>query len=242
MASSLDQAFAVYEQQVQDLGFEGALYAYIPRLHLEAQLNAAPVFKVSASRNPAFMEHYQQAGLEKDDFTLRGIMQGRTDPIDWWGEERSGILTPAERNLIVMARDDYGIRNGVTVCTLNGEQGVAGASVISSEPDRLYDKLKQENFTAFTLCTGVFHAHVMDRIYLHQFFLEPMLGLLTDKEKKLLAFIVMGKPMKQVSDYLPNVTPKYAERLVEGIRKKFGGINKNRLIYYAGLLHLLDHL
>lgn len=241
-AATLDEAFAAYDRCAQLLGFEGVLYAYVPRLHLEARLAVAPVFQVSASRNPVFMEHYRQEGLERHDFTLNGILQGRKDPIDWWGEERKGILTPDEHKLIVLAKEDYGIRNGLTIPLLNGAQGVAGASIASSEPDRLYARLKQENFAAFLSCTRIFHAHVMDSVELRQFFLAPMLGLLTDKEKRLLEFVVKGKPMKQVSDYLPDVSPKYAERLLETIRAKFGGINKNRLIYYAGLLQLLDHL
>lgn len=240
-ATTLDEAFAAYDQQMQKLGFEGALYAFIPRLHLEAKLGFVPLVKVAKSRNPAFMEHYQLAGLEQHDFTLHGIIQGRVDPIDWWGEERKGVLTPAERHLICLAKEDYGIMNGISLGMMHGEMGVAGVSVVSSEPNRLYSKLLHENFAAFQMCSGIFHAHVMDKVCLRHFFLEPFLDLLNDKEKKLLAFVVTGRPMKQVSNYLPGVSQKYAENLLDGIRTKFGGINKSRLIYYAGLLRLLDH-
>ena len=56
-ATTLDEAFAIYDKQVQNLGFEGAIYAFIPRLQLETQLQLSPLFKISESRKPAFIKH-----------------------------------------------------------------------------------------------------------------------------------------------------------------------------------------
>lgn len=238
--SSLDEAFAVYDRQVQQLGFEGALYAFIPRLYLETDSSFLPVSKISESRNPAFLQHYQEAGFEKHDFSLRSIMQGRMDPIDWWGEECKGILTPVERQVLVTAREDYGIMHGVSLCTMNEERGVAGASIVSSEKTPQYRKLVDERLQAWQLSTELFHAHVMVDPHLHTFFLSTLLERLTVKEKQLLRFIVEGKPMKSAD--IPNLTYKYNDKLLHGIRRKLGGLSKGRLIYHLGLLHILDHI
>ena len=122
-ASDLDQAFLIYDQHVQRLGFEGALYAYIPRIYLEYGLRVAPVFKVSSTRDRRFMQHYQEAGFEQHDFTVRAIFAGYTDPIDWWHEERKGVLSAQERNVILTAREDYGIRHGISISTMHNAVG-----------------------------------------------------------------------------------------------------------------------
>ena len=68
----------------------------------------------------------------------------------------------------------------------------------------------------------------------------PLLENLTPKEKKLLRFIAEGRPMK--SSGIPDITYRYSDKLMQSIRAKFGGISKGRLIYYIGLLRLLNYL
>ena len=239
-ASTLDEAFAVYDKQVQNLGFEGPLYAFAPQLYLQAHLNLTPVFKVSPTRNATFLQHYQAEQFEQHDFTLKHILQGKRGPFDWWTEERKGYLTPDEKNVIQIARADYGMVNGISMCTMNEEVGVAGASMISSEHERLYEKLLAERLPTLVLCTEVFHAHVMSKPHLQHFFIKPLLDTLSPKEKKLLRFIVEGKPMK--SSPLPDITYRYSDKLMHNIRVKFGGISKGRLIYYIGLMRLMNYL
>jgi hypothetical protein len=239
-APTLDHAFTIYDQLVQQLGFEGTLYAYIPRIYLEQKLDITPVFKVSETRNPQFMRHYQEAKFEQYDFTVSAILAGRTEPIDWWTEERKGILTPKERQVIITAREDYGIRHGISLSTMHTAYGIAGASVICSESDHSYEQLLQERLIKFKLYTELFHAHVMVNPHLNHYFVQPLLERLTDKEKQLLSYLVIGKPLKAA--HLPDSTYKYSDKLLCSIRQKWGGITKIRLIYYIGILHLLDHL
>jgi DNA-binding CsgD family transcriptional regulator len=80
----------------------------------------------------------------------------------------------------------------------------------------------------------------MSSSHLHPFFLAAILDRLTAKEKNLLRFIVQGKPMKSAD--VPDVSYKYNDKLLHGIRAKLGGVSKGRLIYHLGLLHILDHM
>lgn len=44
------------------------------------------------------------------------------------------------------------------------------------------------------------------------------------------------------SSGIPDITYRYSDKLMQSIRAKFGGISKGRLIYYIGLLRLLNYL
>lgn len=239
-AQTLDEAFAAYDDQVQKIGFEGALYAFAPQLYLHAHLNLTPVFKVSPTRSATFIQHYQAEQFEKHDFTLKYILQGKQGPFDWWTEERKGYLSKEEKQIIQIARFDYGIRNGLSMCTMNEELGVAGASMVSSENDFLYQKLLDERLPILKMSTEIFHSYVISKPHLQHFFVSPLLDTLTPKEKRLLRFIVEGKPMK--ASPLQDITYRYSDKLMHNIRVKFGGISKGRLIYYIGLMRLMNYL
>ncbi len=240
-AATLDEAFAAYEQVAQRLGFEGVLYTFVPQIYFEAHLSIAPLFKTSASYSPAFLKHYQEAGFEQDDFTVKKITHGETSVIDWWGESHKGELSLPERHVIITAKEDYGIRNGMTI-PLIGAAGFGGISCISSETDRAYHLLVMTNLDTLIFCSHIFHEHIMAKPHLNYFFLASLLERLSVKEKRLLPFLITGLPMKTLPKHIPDISQKYGERLLENILKKFGGINKAQLIYYIGLLHLLNHL
>jgi hypothetical protein len=241
-ATTLDEAFAAYEQLVQKLGFDGVLYTFVPQIYFDAKLSITPLFKTSDAYCPAFLKHYQEAGFDQHDFTVKQITHGETRVIDWWGESRKGLLTPQESTVIITAREEYGIRNGMTLPLLGGMPGFGGVSCISSEKDTAYQLLVSEKLYVLQLCTQLFHEHVMAQPHLKIYFLAALLDQLTPKEKRLLQFVISGLPMKILPDYMADISQKYGERLLDGIREKFGGINKVRLIYYIGLLHLHHYL
>lgn len=236
---SFDTAFDVYDKQVQALGFGGALYAFIPKVLFEGDLCVAPIFKISDTRDPNYLKHYIEASFEKDDFTLQSVINGRAMMLDWWKEEKKGLLMPAERNVILTAKEDYKMNNGITIPTMNNQRGIAGASVISEDKSSSYELLVAENSQALELCTQVFHQHVMAHPQIFNYFLLPILEKLTATEKRLLPYIANGLPMKAIN-LTPTISEKYADKLLRSIREKFGNISKGRLIYYIGLLQVLD--
>jgi hypothetical protein len=241
-STTLDEAFAVYERLAQSLGFDGVLYTFVPQIYLEIGLPITPLFKTSDAYCPAFLKHYQEAGFEQHDFTIKKITCGERQTIDWWGESRQGQLTRQESSVIITAREDYGIRNGMSLPLVGGMPGLGAVSCISSEKDAAYQRLVNEKLDILQLCTQLFHEHVMAKPSLKIYFLAALLDQLTPKEKRLLQFVVSGLPMKVLPDYMADLSQKYGERLLDNIRAKFGGINKIRLIYYIGLLHLHHHL
>lgn len=241
-AATLDDAFAAYEKLVQSLGFDGALYTFVPQIYLANKLPITPLFKTSDAYCPAFLRHYQEAGFDQHDFTVKRIAQGERQILDWWLESRKGVLTRQEKKVIITAREDYGIRNGLSLPLVGGLPGLGGVSCISGEKGDAYQLLLHEKLFVLQHCTRMFHEHVMAHSHLKIYFLAPLLEQLSPKEKRLLRFVLDGLPMKTLPDQVAGISQKYGEKLLDGIRIKFGGINKIRLILYIGMLHLHDYL
>lgn len=241
-AATLDEAFAAFERQVQRLGFDGALYTFVPQIYLEASLSLVPLFKTSEAYCPRFLRHYQEAGFEKDDFTVKKITEGERNVLDWWGENRKGCLTPQENTVILTAREEYGILNGMTIPIYEGMPGFGGVSCISSEKDRAYQMLVDERLQALLICVQIFHSHVMVKPRLKEYFLAPLLDQLPPKEKCVLQFLVSGLPMKVLPDHVPGISQKYGEKLLDNIRTKFGGIKRIRLLYLLSALGFDQYL
>ncbi len=233
---TIDEAFKVYERQVENLGFYGAGYGIAPILYIKSGLSVRSVFKVSEERDSKFLQHYQEANFEQDDFTVNRLRKGENKVMDWWKVERQGQLSQAEKHVITVARDDYGVQNGITIPLMNNAYGIAAASVWCKEKNGRYTKLLKENYQSLIICTQAFHKHVMTTSRMHHYFLSSVLNRLTEKEKYVIRHLVSGAPMKNIQ----HITSAYAEKLVKTLKIKFGDIRTQELIYHTGVLMLLD--
>ena len=248
-ASCFEDAFRAFEAQVFRLGFEGALYTFIPRVALDANLPKQPIYKVSESYGPDYLSHYAQARFDQHDPIVKAIAGGVLTPLDWWIEVKKGTMTTAERTVIVTAREDYRIVNGLTLPTMSNLRGIAGASFTSSEPDRLYEKLKAQRQEELALCTRMFHGAVNSNAYFMEEFLRPLLASLNQTEKGTLRRLAEGKGLERIADEV-GTTTRYVDRVVRHLREKLSGvgadeqphISRNQLAYYVGLLNLIDYL
>jgi DNA-binding CsgD family transcriptional regulator len=240
-SSSIDDAFDALNQELQTLGFDAALYGFSPRLASDESEPAAPVFKIADDYCPAFIEHYFSEGLAKDDFTIRLLMQGRQQRLDWWECSQKGMLSDVEESVLGMGRYDFGIQNGITLPTMNNSRGFGAVSMITAATGEDYIKLRVQAEKKAEVYARIFQEHINSNVNLYRYLLEPLISKLSSTEKRVLPFIASGKPMKTIN-LNPAISEKYAEKLVYSIRKKFGNISKARLIYYIGLLHMLDGL
>lgn len=248
-ARSFEDAFRTFEEQVFRLGYEGALYTFIPRVALDANLPQQPVYKVSESYGKEYLSHYGQARFDQHDPIVKAIADGVLTPLDWWFEVKKGTMTAPESRVIVTAREDYRIINGLTLPLMSDARGIAGASFTSSEPDRLYEQLKAQTLEELALCARMFHAAVNANADHTAEFLRPLLVWLTQKEKGVLRRLAEGKGLEQIADEL-GTTTRYVDRVVRHLREKLSGvgseeqprISRNQLAYYVGLLNLIGHL
>ncbi|SET60701.1 regulatory protein, luxR family [Nitrosomonas marina] len=78
-------------------------------------------------------------------------------------------------------------------------------------------------------------------------FLRPILNTLNNTEKTFLQKLAQGKSLIQISHELGK-SEKYLDRVMLRIRQKLSGvsadeppkINRNQVLYYAGLLNFFD--
>lgn len=246
-ADSFESAFAIFESHVLKLGFEGVLYTYIPRILLDSDLSEKPVYSVSTDYCPAYLSHYTEARFDQLDPLIRAVNDGVSEPIDWWGEVCADYIEqkPASRSVLATAFD-YGIKHGLTLPLMSGARGAAGASFISEE-NHGFDTLVGERLKQLKLSTRLFHSMVLsDACYMGNF-AKPLLQSLSDTERKFVIGLAQGKSTKALSQQL-NRSNKYLEQVMISVRKKLSGdvdqksevITRNQLLYYAGLLSILD--
>ncbi len=72
-------------------------------------------------------------------------------------------------------------------------------------------------------------------------FIQPLLERLNDTRRKVLKHLVSGHPMKTIPD-TSGISQRYAEKVLIDVRKEFGNISTNELIYILGMVHIHEHL
>ncbi|MDD5393254.1 MAG: hypothetical protein PHE17_09565 [Thiothrix sp.] len=142
--------------------------------------------------------------------------------------------------MIALARADYGIRNALTIPTMTNKDGIAGASIISSEHDAPFALLKQEKLDTLFLITRAFHSCVLAEQQLSKQFLRPFLASLNQKEIDILRHLARGEPFKRIEYSVDVASYRVAANILDKLRGKFGGITRDRLMFLVGLLHLLN--
>ncbi|MFK7855968.1 MAG: autoinducer binding domain-containing protein [Granulosicoccus sp.] len=248
-ATEFDSAFKAFEDQVHQMGFDGALYTFIPKVLLDFEFIVEPVYKVSTSFDQGYLAHYAQARFDRHDPLIKAVQDGVPDPIDWWGElsESYKMQSPQSKLVIDEARS-YGIQNGLTIPLMSGRQGISGASIISREGQEAYERLTTEKLHNLKITTQLFHSLVTSNATYLGKFSRPMLEELNDKERRYLAGLAEGKSASEIADSLCT-TNKYLEQLMLKIRRKLSGvgpfdpptINRNQVLYYAGLMNILEY-
>lgn len=237
---SFDDAFDAYSQLIQKTGFDGVLYSYVPQISIASKLSIPPIFKSSEAYNK-FLEYYFQHRLDKTDFVLKALRNGETNILDWWEEAEKRELPEAEFAQVRLARERFNIVNGIIIPTMSNQRGFAGASLITSKDGDAYEELKSEYLETIALCTRMFHDFTLSRPLSSNTFILPYFPDLTSKEIDVLRYQLTGQPMKMIEEST-GISPKYAEKLLMNIRKKFGSISKNELIHQTSAFNLLDGL
>ncbi|MBO0612554.1 MAG: hypothetical protein RL122_1310 [Pseudomonadota bacterium] len=239
--NTLEERFQIYEKYLQLLGFEGATYTFAARAQWEAFTDIPAIFLHTATYSTEFLQHYEAERLDQQDFTVRKVLGGDIQPMDWREHETQAQLNPDEKHLIQLAREDYGIINAISIPTMFDERGAAGASIVSSEKDHAFQVLKQERLDTLIHCTKLFHdINFADASLPHKFIL-PLLASLKSKEIVVLRYLASGKPFKNIQDST-DISYFYATNILDGMRNRLGKITKDKLLYLVGLLNILDQL
>lgn len=245
-ADDLASAFAIFENQIQQLGFDGALYTYIPEAILYADDREKPVYQVSDTYVPDYLAHYQDARYDRADPLIKAVTEGISTPIDWSGEILETYMSQDSKSREVIDESRcYGVRHGITVPLKSDTQGIAGASFIMTD-SRGHETDQQRRIRELQVVTRLYHDLVVANTGFVSGFIRPMFGNLNDLELRFLAGLASGKTLKELAIELSR-SRKYLEQVLLRIRIKVSGmdadgkarITRDQLLYYAGLFNII---
>lgn len=237
-SKSTEACFHVFQRSVEQLGFDSVAYSSIP-IQLSIINHPPPTFLASSTFNGNFLTHYSEAGLDKHDFTIKRILEGDTSIASWRHEELNERLLQNEAKLVQLAREDYGIKNALSIPTLSSKHHISGVSVTSEESDKNFKFLIDERGETLQAITRIFHDRVYSNIDFRKYFYSDLINSLTSDEKKVLSFIASGKPLK-LSKEVCGISQSYAGNIRSSLFYKFQVNNAAELIFLISNHRILE--
>lgn len=238
-ANNYDNAFDAYYQLVRKTGFDAVCYSYMPQMMTASQLSLSPIIKNAGELYETFLQDYLEKGLLSTDPIIRLVKNGKTETLDWWEEAKKGDFTESEYAQLESMKTQYGIPNGITIPTMTGQRGIAGGSVITTLKGSAYEALKNKHLSTLEIATKMFHDFTLSHPQSLNTFVLPLFPKLTIKEIQVIQYLLTGKPMKGIKE-VTDIPPKYAEKLLINIRKKFGNISTNELIHQISVFDIFN--
>lgn len=231
-ASDIDTMFDALEQAASGLGFEHVSFTYIPDFLNRQLCDLAPVFKLSRQYPVEFIDQYAACNFGQHDFTIKKITQGEMETVRWW--EMARQLAPQEKYVIEVARQDYGLRHGITIPVFSEAGAIAGVSVTCNETDQLFDRLCQERINTLTQIARMFSDRALQLPRHRAEFYRPFLDKLSSTEKAVLSRLAQGGNLKTISRDLQLDYKYLANTVIASLRRKFGNVTRDKLLYEAG--------
>lgn len=237
VAEGLAKRFDAYQKTVCKLGFDAVCFSFVLTDSFNSGSQYPPVFEISEHYPKAFLETYQKGSWFQHDFTIREIYKDDLTPKDWREKEQSSDLNDNEIALIRMAREQYGIKNAISIPTMKNNNGIAGASIISFSDDTHFNVLKKQHFNTLVCCTRLFSDIIMQQApsEILKTFVYPNLPNISDRENIILHDLACDLPIQKLGMKEGMSESAVSNHLLR-LRKKFN-VDKT-----ADLKHLLIRL
>ena len=236
---TFEEKYQLYTQYVQKLGFESCAYTFVPSAVSDTALSHPPIFIKSDEFSDSFIEQYAVDRFDERDFTLRAAKENMLFPMEWQACINTNYLTQPEKDVLILAKNEHNINHGVTIPVMNESIGIAGFSLTNALMDKNFNRLKRENLETLQLISKAFHDIVFSKPYSYHAFIPQHLLQFSDKEKIVLDFVMRGKSMADLEKSNEPVSRRYGEKLLAGVKERFGGVSTNELIRYITQLDLL---
>lgn len=235
-AQNFEACFDILTKAAKFLGFDGALYMYTPIFFTRETVQFTPIMKISDDYGSDYLAHYQQHQYIKHDHMIQVAVNGENRLIDWF-EDVENLLLPSRSVEVLEVARDYGIQNGYSFPTLLSEHAFAAASFVCRQDDTFFSDVCQSNIHLMKVLTNLFHAKVISEKHYQHIFITPFLDQLSPTKIAVLTGLASGQHIKTISTDL-GVSNKYIQNLMADIRKDFGNVSRDRLMYLLGALTL----
>lgn len=234
--NELETAFDAMAGVISVMGFDSIAYTLIP---LSLSNDLPPVFLCSKDFSTDFLTHYEQAGLAQHDFTIRRIAAGCIGPQHWQRELDTGLLTPAEREVVLLAEHNYGMSNAITLPVQQTHDVIAGFSITGSVTRRQFDQMLDAHKVLLSRLCYHFHRYVYEQH--RQPFYQNVINDLSTYERYVIDLIARGKRLKQAKD-LYGLSQSLAGKTLHKLYKKFAVSDQGQLGYLVGRHQLIEFL
>ncbi|SER06531.1 hypothetical protein SAMN05421690_100737 [Nitrosomonas sp. Nm51] len=245
---NFEQAFVVFETYALKFGLSGVFYIYVPRFPMDSGSASKPALHVSQHLSPACISHLLDTGFGQPDPSFNSSLNDAMDAMEWQIKncEDCGRTT----NRIAASESKHGnAASGIAMRLMSSEKGVAMAGFVRchSGLDGALNTLNNKIVDKLVLSAKLFHSMVISNLCHIGHVLRPVLSVLNDTERCFLQKLAQGKSLTQISHELGK-SEKYLDRVMLRIRQKLSGvsadeppkINRNQVLYYAGLLNFFD--
>jgi hypothetical protein len=91
------------------------------------------------------------------------------------------------------------------------------------------------------MCANRYHTRIIQSNEDMRFFIAPLLENLSETKKNVLRHMMSGEPMKNIPEVY-GITHRYAEKVLLTIRREFGDISTNELMYILGMTNMKEFL
>lgn len=237
-AQNFYECFDILTQAAESLGFDGALYMYMPIFFADPKVNFSPIMQISSRYGTNYVKHYHEHQFIEHDHMIQVAVNGENRLINWF--EDVEILPLSNRSIEVLETARYfGIRNGFSFPTFLSEQIFAAASFICRKNDAFFMEICQPNIQLMRALTNIFHAKVILEKHYQKIFITPFVNQLTPTKISILEGLRTGKNIKTIAHEL-DVSNKYIQNLMSDIRHDFGDVSRDRLMYLLGAIDLVD--
>ena len=225
---SFDDAFKLLTNNF--ISTKLAAYVFIPKIREEFFLIAcecskythhAEIHELSCIKNEELLSYFL---AHNDEPNFNGPLI-----IDWQKSSHIHQIKSAWLYVMLGSTSSWNCYTLVLPCKFRG------IALLSFAKDKISDS--EEFLNTVIPYAKKFHEYSLHSPFFQEFVSNSILQKLTLTEKKLLKFILTGKPMKTLSKEV-GITPKYGEKLTMSIRKKLGGLNRTEVIYLSGLFGL----
>lgn len=136
------------------------------------------------------------------------------------------------------AKNNFSIYEGITIPVLNGSYATAGISVIFMQPERRrFHYLKERHLDTLKKIASEYHIEVFKSKADLCFFLEPLFETLNDTKQKVIEHLLTGAPLREIKDR-HQISQRYAEKVLLNLKREFGNITTNELIYILGMMNM----
>ncbi len=232
-AKNFHECFKVLTKKLEELGFDGVLYTFIP-LTIK---NQKPIMLVSENYGNNYLQYYLDNDFSKYDMVINHSIERRITYFNWFDYINNNDVCNENIRVLEEAKK-FGLQNGISFILFSSPHVLAGASLVCKKSDDYFKEVCEVNKETAQILCEFFHNSITAKRYHTEVFIEPIISNLNYTKLSLLQGLSQGNNIKTISSQL-NISEKYAQNLLGKIRVDLGCSSRDELMFLVGSLPII---